>query len=51
MKLKDQELMFIAGGAINSQLINAFVRLISSVLEIGQMIGSSIRRIVSKNYC
>ena len=51
MKLKDQELVLVVGGAINSQLINAFVRLITSVVEIGRMIGSSIRRVVSKNYC
>ena len=51
MKLKDNELILVAGGAINSQLINAFVRLVTSVVEIGRMIGSSIRRVVSKNYC
>lgn len=51
MKLKNQELVLVKGGAINSQLINAFVRLITSVVEVGRMIGSSIRRVVGKNYC
>lgn len=51
MKLQDHELILVAGGAISSQLINAFVRLVTSVLEVGKMIGSTIRRIVSKNYC
>ena len=51
MKLKDNELILVAGGAISSQLINAFVRLVTSVVEIGRMIGSSIQRVVSGNYC
>ena len=32
MKLKDNELILVAGGAISSQLINAFVRLVSFIL-------------------
>lgn len=51
MKLKDNELILINGGSINSQLINALVRLVTSVVEVGRMIGSSLRRIVDKNYC
>ena len=51
MRLKDNELLFVIGGAISSQLINAFVRLITSVVEVGRMIGTSIRRVFSKNYC
>ncbi len=51
MTLKNSELILIKGGAINSQLINALVRLTTSVIEIGRMIGSSLRRMVDKNYC
>ena len=51
MKLKDNELILVAGGAISSQLINAFVRLVTSVVEIGRMIGTTNRRVVSGNYC
>lgn len=52
MKLKENELILIMGGALNGTLINSIVRLINSLIEIGRMVGSSIRRIVSnKNYC
>ena len=52
MKLKENELILITGGAITGTLINAVVRLINSVIDIGKMVGSTIRRIVSnKNYC
>ena len=52
MKLKENELILIMGGALNGTLINSIVRLINSLIETGRMVGSSIRRIVSnKNYC
>lgn len=51
MKIKDENLLLIAGGALDSSFINAFVRLVSSVIEVGKMIGTSIRRAISKNYC
>lgn len=46
MKLKDNDLILVAGGAINGTLINAFARLLDLVIDIGKMIGSSIRRLV-----
>ena len=51
MHLKDKDLILITGGEISSQLLNAFVRVITSVVEVGRMIGSSIRRLINKNYC
>lgn len=46
MKLKDNDLILVAGGAISGTLINAFARLLDLVIDIGKMIGSSIRRLV-----
>lgn len=51
MKLKEVELYEIKGGAASATLINSIARLISTVLDFGRTVGSSIRRIYSKNYC
>lgn len=51
MKLEDIELQRIQGGAITATLFNSIARLINTVLDLGRTVGSSIRRIYSKNYC
>lgn len=53
MNLTNKELVNITGGAttINSTLINAITRIISTVLDAGRAIGSAISRIRNKNYC
>lgn len=51
MKLKETELYEIKGGAITATLFNSIARLINTVLDLGRTVGSSIRRIYSKNYC
>ncbi len=51
MKLKEIELYELKGGAITSNLLNSVARLITTVLELGRTVGSSIRRIYNKNYC
>lgn len=53
-KLNDIELLEIQGGAVstlNSTFINAIARLINTVLDLGRVIGSNIKRIQTKNYC
>lgn len=51
-KLEDEKLKVICGGAdISSTMINAVTRLITSVIELGRIIGSSIYRYQNKNYC
>ncbi len=47
MKLKDNDLILVAGGAINGTLINAFARLLDLAIDIGKMIGSSLRRLIN----
>lgn len=50
--MKDNELKNIIGGvSINSSLINAIVKGINTILEIGRSIGTSIRKISSKTFC
>lgn len=51
MKLHSQELLEIKGGAITATLLNALARVVNSIIEIGKMVGSSIRRISTKTYC
>ena len=49
--LTDKELYEIKGGAINATMLNAIARIIGVFYEIGEAVGSSIRRITSKNRC
>ena len=51
MKLNEYELVNIIGGSITATMLNAIARTMSNILELGRTIGSSIRRIYSKNYC
>lgn len=46
--LSNEELILINGGSDLSSMMNAFVRLASITIEIGKMLGSSIRKIVYK---
>ena len=52
-KLKDNELYEIEGGAINwsGTFINAITSAGKLIYNIGQALGSSLRRIVGGNYC
>ncbi len=51
MKLHDNELIKVAGGGLSSQFLNALVRVVQVVIEVGKMIGSSLRRTITKTYC
>lgn len=51
MKLNNDVLIKVYGGAWDASLLNAAVRFIGSLIEIGRMIGSSIRRAISRNAC
>ena len=53
-KIKDDyELMIIMGGGLNitGTLINAFLSVGKFIYQVGQGLGSSIRRIGSKKLC
>ncbi len=50
MKLDKKELQEIVGGA-SATYINAIVRGVNAILDIGRSLGSVIRRITSGNLC
>lgn len=47
MKLKEVELYEIKGGGVTATFLNSVARIISTVLDLGRTVGSSIRRIYS----
>ncbi len=49
--LNKQELLMISGGAISGSLINAFIRGINTILDLGRSLGTAIRRIQTKQFC
>lgn len=52
MELKKEELMMIYGGvSISGTLINAFVRGINVLLDLGRSLGTAIRRISNNSIC
>ena len=50
MRLKDQELLQVVGGT-SAALITAVIKIFTTVFDIGKKIGSSLRRVRTKNYC
>lgn len=51
MKVSIEELKVVNGGGLTSTMLNSVARLITTVLELGRTVGSSIRRIKTKSYC
>lgn len=51
MKLSQDELFLVKGGAFSAAFISAVVRAFTTIMDFGRKIGSSIRRGISKNYC
>jgi hypothetical protein len=51
IELSSNELKNIRGGAISGTLINAFVRGIEALLDLGRSLGNAIRRFKSKSIC
>ena len=50
-KLTESESLKIKGGSLNSTMLNAIARTVSTLFSIGQAVGSAIRRTWTKNYC
>ena len=50
-KINVVELKEVKGGSLSSTFLNALMRTFSGVFEIGQAVGSAIRRISGKSYC
>lgn len=51
MILNDISLYEVKGGAWTVSGLNAFSRITNIILELGRIVGSSISRIFTKNYC
>lgn len=52
MIIEYQELSKIRGGtSITATFLSSFARMISSIYDVGNNLGSSIRRIVEKRMC
>ncbi len=49
--MKERDLYLISGGGFNATTFNYISRFISTVFEIGQKVGSSIRRLFTKSFC
>ena len=50
-ELNKQEPIKIEGGAISGTLINAFMRSINTLLDLGRSLGTAIRRASSNRVC
>lgn len=51
MVLKEHELILVTGGGYSSAILTSVSRLMKQVYDIGFSLGSSIRRIFTRNYC
>ena len=51
MQLSKTELWSIKGGSLSATFLNALSRAVSTILDVGRSIGSSIRRIFSRSIC
>lgn len=50
--LSDKELIYVNGGAgLNSSMLNALIRTVSTLFTLGQAVGSAIKRGTTKRYC
>ncbi len=50
-ELTENEMLKINGGTIGSQIINAVVKAIETIYNLGRELGSGIRRISGGKYC
>lgn len=51
MKLNQEQMKNIDGGAIASAMINAITKAVNSLYELGRATGSAIIRLIKKNTC
>jgi hypothetical protein len=51
IKLSESQMLSYMGGGISAALINAFNSVIKTFYGVGQNLGSTLRRLISHNYC
>lgn len=49
--LNNEELILVRGGGITATMLNSLSRLMDTIYNLGQSIGSTLRRLVGKNVC
>lgn len=49
--LTNEELVLVRGGGITATLLNSLSRYMDTIFGLGQTVGSSIRRLISKKVC
>jgi len=49
--LTNEELLKINGGGISATLLNSLSRFMDTLYSLGQTVGSTLRRLVSKKVC
>lgn len=50
-KLQKEEMKKIKGGGMSATMVNAVMRAVATMFNIGQAVGSAIRRTISGSYC
>lgn len=50
-KIEDIEMKKISGGEFTASFLTAFARSVSTILEVGRSLGSSVRRLFGGKYC
>lgn len=51
MRLTENECKKVKAGGITGNLVSALTKLFTTIKDVGRSLGSSIRRLVSKNAC
>lgn len=51
MELQKNEMTMITGGGLTSAMLNAISKAVNTVYDLGKQLGSSIRRMVTNQYC
>lgn len=49
--LNNNELILVKGGGITATMLNSLSRFMDTLYNLGQAVGSSLRRIISKKTC
>ena len=50
-KINDSELIYVYGGSINASAIQYATKLLTTIFDLGRILGSSIRRIYDDSLC
>ena len=49
--MSNEELMQVQGGAFSASMLNAIVKAVNTIFELGRTVGSAIRRLKENKMC